>query len=51
MANLRLEVILAAIDKATGPLKRITGGAAGTAEALRKSTAALRAGWLFRACR
>lgn len=42
MANLRLEVILAAIDKATGPLKRITGGATGTAEALRKSKAALR---------
>ena len=43
MANtLRLEVILSMLDKASGPLKRIMGGAAGAAEAVRKSKAALK---------
>lgn len=43
MANtLRLEVILSMLDKASGPLKRIMGGADGATEALRKSAAALR---------
>jgi TP901 family phage tail tape measure protein len=44
MANpLRLEVLLSAIDRATGPLKRIAGGAAGASQALAQSKKALAA--------
>ena len=44
MANtLRIEVLLAAIDKATTPFRNITKGAAGAAEAVRKSKEALAA--------
>ncbi|HEY4583062.1 MAG TPA: phage tail tape measure protein, partial [Lysobacter sp.] len=44
MANaLRLQVILAAIDKATGPFKNITVGSKGATKALRDSQAALKA--------
>ena len=44
MANtLRIEVLLAAIDKATGPFRKIAGGASAAADAVRKSKAALSA--------
>ena len=42
MANtLRLEVLLAAIDKASGPFRKIAGGASAAADAVRKSKVAL----------
>lgn len=37
MRNLQLQVILAAVDRATGPLKQIAGGSAGAALALRQT--------------
>lgn len=40
--ELRLSVLLAAVDKATGPFKRIMAGSKGVAGALRQSQAALR---------
>ncbi len=39
--KLRIEVLLAAIDKATAPFRKITGGAAAAAEAIRKAKGAL----------
>ena len=42
MSSLRLEVILAALDQATGPLRAIQRQSSETADALRESQAALR---------
>ncbi|MBB4591861.1 phage tail tape measure protein [Xanthomonas cannabis] len=41
--NLRLQVILAAVDRATGPFRRVLSGSRGVADALRQQRDALRA--------
>ena len=42
MGKLRMEVLLQAIDKASGPLKRIMAGGAGTSRSIRDAKQALR---------